>query len=463
MVKSGTLAAVMSLFISAAGARAQTSFGPDVIVGDINEVYRWGNSGEVTGYSLGTVACNIGNTNVLWQQNTPNHPVIAQNLYRLRTVDGASRLEQIGLSWVKHGFLANAGSLCGTCSGQAGQVLGVGCSDPYNGALNGTQTSLGPRSEVNAFTGEFPFPFVLGWGQSGGALLKRMQIPVVDADPALNAGATYFAEVLYVTRDDAAAGNGFNNVSWRRVMPSNLQSGGWNFGTAGTTRQRRAAIEAWPEFDSTAQVVTVNVLNEGRFFIGHDVTDLGNGRWRYEYAVFNLNSHRSARGFRVYFDPIVSLTNVEFDDVDYHSGEPYDGTDWTLALDRGASWKTTCATVNPNANALRWGTMYNFRFDADRPPTTGTARITLFRNGSISDPASVDALVRVPSPAVSPLANCPGDTNGDRRCNNSDLSILLSQFNKPICASEGADLNGDGLVNNADLSLLLNNFNTMCP
>ena len=32
------------------------------------------------------------------------------------------------------------------------------------------------------------------------------------------------------------------------------------------------------------------------------------------------------------------------------------------------TWATTAYAVNSNANALRWGTLYNFRFDADAPP-----------------------------------------------------------------------------------------------
>ena len=33
-----------------------------------------------------------------------------------------------------------------------------------------------------------------------------------------------------------------------------------------------------------------------------------------------------------------------------------------------STWSTQTYDQNENANALRWGTMYNFWFDADAPP-----------------------------------------------------------------------------------------------
>ena len=41
---------------------------------------------------------------------------------------------------------------------------------------------------------------------------------------------------------------------------------------------------------------------------------------------------------------------------------------------------------NPNANAIRWGTLYNFRFDADQPPQEANAMVAYFKTGS---PATV--------------------------------------------------------------------------
>ena len=40
-----------------------------------------------------------------------------------------------------------------------GNALGVGCSDPYCCGLNGDPNGLGPKYQVNAFTGDFDWPF----------------------------------------------------------------------------------------------------------------------------------------------------------------------------------------------------------------------------------------------------------------------------------------------------------------
>lgn len=55
--------------------------------------------------------------------------------------------------------------------------------------------------------------------------------------------------------------------------------------------------------------------------------------------------------------------------------------------------------------------------------------------------------------AVNP--NLQGDLNGDNKVTISDLSILLSNFNK---TGDTADLNGDGKTTIADLSILLSNW-----
>src|SRR5262249_4497232 len=192
--------------------------GPDVIVGELPEASSYGSGGGIFAFSIGTTSCNVGNQNLSWVSTTNQHPVIAQNLYRLKD----DRFEQIGMSWVKHGFLALTQDICSCgCNGQGGAVLGVGCSDPYSSPLNGHQGStgtggLGPRFQVNAHTGYFDFPY-FAQGLSGNAIYKRLQVHDSDLDPAQSGGGLYFVEGQYVTPDDAAAGNQNNNASHRRV------------------------------------------------------------------------------------------------------------------------------------------------------------------------------------------------------------------------------------------------------
>jgi hypothetical protein len=46
------------------------------------------------------------------------------------------------------------------------------------------------------------------------------------------------------------------------------------------------------------------------------------------------------------------------------------------------TWGSETFAQNPNANAIRWGTMYNVRFDSDRPPQTTNATIGFFKTGA---------------------------------------------------------------------------------
>lgn len=441
-------------------AVARTSVGPDVIVGDITEVLRWGTVSGVTGYSVGTFACNIGSDLIKWEQNTNQHPVIGGAIYRLKTVNGSGRFEQLGYSWLKHGFLANAGTLCGTCNGQGGQALGPGCADPYSAGLNGQQTGLGPRSEVNPFTGAFPFPYTLGWNQIGNATYKRIPVNNSDVDPTLNAGATYYAEAMYVTPDDSAWGNNKNNASWRRVVVQTPSAGVFNLGVAGNTRQQRTALQAWAEADTQVQIVTIEVPGDGLLMAAGRVTDLGGGIWHYEYAVQNVNCHRAVRSFSVPVGTSATISNIEFRGCPCHSGEPYSNAPWGTTFVGGVTWSCESAGVNANANALRWGASFNFRFDANKPPKSGSVDLGLFLAGS---PASMSAALPVPDAPNSPPAPCAGDINADGAVTGADLSVILGNFGQARPVGTSGDLNGDGQVNGQDLSVLLSTFGNVCP
>jgi hypothetical protein len=127
------------------------------------------------------------------------------------------------------------------------------------------------------------------------------------------------------------------------------------------------------------------------------VHDNGDGTWRYEYALHNFNSHRSAQQLSIELPTATLVTNPGMHDIDHHSGEPYDTASWDSAVDVDAvTWGTALYTSNPNANALRWGTLFNFWFDADEPPGTGNATITLFRPGGVEEPNELVVRTIVP-------------------------------------------------------------------
>jgi hypothetical protein len=137
-----------------------TSPGPDVVVGHLIDTFNMNASGGIDATALGTYSCNIGTSELNWISSNNNHPVIGQNLYRYKVVAGSGRMEQVGMSWLKHGFTALQDTLCcPTCSPSGtGSRLGVGCADPYDAGLNASQSNLGPHWQVNAHTGVFTYP-----------------------------------------------------------------------------------------------------------------------------------------------------------------------------------------------------------------------------------------------------------------------------------------------------------------
>lgn len=353
--------------------------GPDVVYNNIGGIQNYGSIGGIRGYALGSHTCNVGDQGLEWTNN--GTPGLAMNAYRLYK----GRFEQIGMSWVKHACCVSNSACDMTCSSE-GIGLRPGCRDVYGAGWNGGQSRLGARSDINPFTGVVP----AATGGTGNAIYKRLQI----AEAALQQsglGARYFVEGVYVSTDDAAAGNGLNNASYKDV---NVDSG-FNLNEIGAMHETVPAIYAWQESDATVEIVNADVPGEGRFVVAAHVGDNGNGTWRYTYAVYNLNSHRSTNSLVVPIANGTTVTRPGFHDVDYHSGEPYDNADWVFAAGAAsATWSSTeTFAQNPNANALRWGTLYTFWFDANMSPGDGDITLQLFRPGK---PDSVTATVRVP-------------------------------------------------------------------
>ncbi len=387
------LAIALCLF-SAAPVFAQ-GIGPDIIVGNLFDTNSYGTDGSgIWAYSIGTDACNIGDEEASWIQYNPEHPVIAQNVYRLEN----GRIEQIGQSWLKHSFQALQGGLCSACTPAAdGTALGVGCSDPYGAGYNGSQSNLGPRSQVNASTGVFPYP----WSAPPYAPIigRRVQILGSDLDPSLHVGALYFAEGHYVSHDDSMAGNASNNASYRPATVADDAE--YTLSLTGDTVRELPAIYAWSESDPEVSIEIVDIPGDGRVHVGYRVTDNGDGTWHYEYALNNHNSHMSVQALWLPMDVAVTTTAEGFHDVDSHSGEPYSVEDWSfMRTATGASWQCETFDTNNDANALRWGTLYNCWFDSDSPPQLTAGRLSTFRPGS---PTEIYFPCLAPTPVTSPL------------------------------------------------------------
>jgi hypothetical protein len=415
--------------------------GGDVVYQNISDVGNHGVVGAYMAFSLGTSTCNIGNQNINWLDD--GTPGVGFNAYKLNN----GRLTQIGMGWVKTACCAAAGNGCGlSCNGQGGNVLGAGCLDSYSSGWNSIQSNLMSRSQINAFAGTFgSIP-----AGSGDAVWRRCQVATADMVPT---SALYFLEGLYVGTQDSTFNNRNNNASYRRATVS-----GSSFVLQGTTVQYLPAILAWRANGSGVGIVDsrvvdgiVDVPSEGRFHTAYKVTDNTDGTWTYDYAIYNLSSDRSGGSFQVPIPSGVTVTNVGFNDVRYHSGDPFDNTDWTATVGGSSvTWASPQSFAqNPNSNALRWGTMYNFWFTANRPPADGSVTLGLFKPHT---PQSVAFNASVPS---SPPH--PGDLDGDGDVDLADLAIMLSDFGCSVAPCVG-DIDGDGDTDLDDLSTQLSNF-----
>ncbi len=436
---------------------------PDVIVGSLPGITRYGVVNGIAAYAVGTTSCNIGNDFLLWEGDNNNHPTIGQNMYRVEQLDnGCSRIEHIGMSWLKHGFCALQGTLCGSCSNPAGggcpPILGWNCSDPYSSGLNGSQSGLGPKSEVNASLGYFPYPY--GSPSYPATIGRRLNVFQSDMDAANypTSSTNYFVEGQYIHPQDAAACKSFNNASYREVTRSGSLNNGYDLNLINSTRQMQPAIFAWQEIDPGVDIQTLQLsdcensgLNQ-TYHVGVKVCDIGNGMWHYEYAVYNLDCDVAFQSFEVPING--TYENAEQAFAVYHSNEIYQNEAWDVGINAAngtLKWNCDTYAQNPEANALRWNTMHTFSFDTSDPPIQGQAALNLFKPVQGGGLVMLDMLV----PNADFVDNsCTGDLNEDDVVDGQDLAVVLAYWGDRV---EG-DLDGDGQTSGSDLAIVLSNW-----
>jgi hypothetical protein len=400
--------------------------GPDIVTGDMSDLAQFGSNAGQVGLGVGTTSCNNGDVPVnFYQLPDPDHSVISQNFYRMSGgPNNNDRLEQIGQSWVKHTFGADQFDDCGFgCTPfPTFASLGVGCSDSYASSQNASQTdhlgSLGSRAWVNPFTGAFsvnPRPENHA-GHTHTGTSHRILVNMNDLNTTMNPGATYYAEVQYDSPHEYAwcqshAGqcNMYNNASCRRYNVSGTTS--FTFSPVGYTAVSTPATDVW------SGATTVRIEPEpgvdGRAFVVYKVTTPSAGVWHYEYAIHNQNLDRSIQSFSVPLGTGITVSNIDFHAPPNHPGFPNDGTAGNAGFSNAAwtpnqtasevSWSSETLVQNANANAIRFATMYNFRFDSNRPPRTTNATVGFFKTGApitveIQGPAPDGLATPTPTP-----------------------------------------------------------------
>jgi len=395
--------------------------GPDVIMGNLPTLIQAGSNGTQVGLMMGTDICNNGDVPVNWfRLPETDHPVIPQNLYRMSGgANNNDRFEQIGQSWAMHQFFPLQNNACGFgCTASPDSThLGVGCSTADTAGLNGSQQAVGSRAWINPFTGIFPSTANTHTGHTHDGTTHRILVKANDLNPAMNPGATYYGEAQLVSAHEYAwcqshpgQCNMFNNVSYRQFNVVGTTS--FNFTPVGATVQMTPAIFAWP--GAIIQTIEPAPGVDGRAFIAYKVTGPVAGLYHYEYAIYNQNLDRGIQSFRVpmLLVPGASETigpqNIAFHAPPQHPGFPADGTlgdagfssaEWPSSLSgTSLTWSSETFDQNPNANAIRWGTLYNFRLDSTAAPQPANATIGFFKTG-----VPLDVAILGPGPTGGPF------------------------------------------------------------
>jgi hypothetical protein len=333
------------------------------------------------------------------------HPFLIWNLYR---INANGSIEQIGRSGVKHAFLTiNAGCL-DSCNDP--HALGRGCGDTYGTGNNDSPSDMGPRSEIVPAKGI--------WGRCGSIWdpqcdgsehsngntqwSQRLQTHESQVDPAVNVGATYMMDSWYLARQDINIYNSMATVTGTPHYSGNQ----WSF--SGQSNYRLgAAIDRWvdPANLPPNSMNTELAAAEGHAKLAVKVTDQGDGTWRYDYAVMNLDFARAVtegQGAGHGPDPRV-VSNMGFDSLSIPAGGTIgattfsngtvDGTNaWTASSSSG-----TVTWTAPQGGTLDWGTLYSYSLISSSGPVAGNATLHVALDGT---PASYDVATLVPAPSA---------------------------------------------------------------
>ena len=453
--------------------------GPDVIGGDLSSLQQFGSSGTQVGLAMGTNTCNSGDQelNFFAMPNT-DHPVLAQNLYRMSGgTANNERFEQIGQSWGAHAFFALQSNGCsfGCTPASDGTHLGVGCSTADTASINSGPLNLGSRAWLNPFTGLFPSTANDHAGHTHTGTSHRILVNGSDLDTTMNPGATYYAEAQYVTPHEYAwcqanpgQCNMYNNASYRQFSVAGTTT--FTFSPIGSTMRMTPAINAWP--GATIRTIEPAPGVDGRAFLAYKVTGPVAGLYHYEYAIYNQSLDRAIQSFSVPRLLIPDINgaelggeqNVEFHAPPQHPGFPADGTqgnagfssaEWTFNPSATSlTWSSETLAQNPNANAIRWGTLYNFRFDSSTPPVASNATIGFFKTG---EPITV--AIEGPAPIGGPLRTISGTVV---YCSSPSLNPVPG-VTLTLTGSASASTLSDGSGNYAFRSVISGGSYTVTP
>ena len=178
------------------------------------------------------------------------------------------------------------------------------------------------------------------------------------------------------------------------------------------------SLPSWAWTGATVNQIEPDPGNDGIWFMGYKVTNPVAGVWHYEYAlVITRTSIERFNRLVCLWDLVSTSVTSDFTRrLSILAGQTTArltarGTaarrGLLLRLPIRITWNSETFAQNQNANAIRWGTLYNFRFDADQPPQAGKCDGRLLQDRIAHDGCD-------PGTCWWWHANSDSDTNGDR-------------------------------------------------
>ena len=310
--------------------------------------------------------------------NNDQHPFLIWDMYRINADGG---IEQIGRSGVKHAFIiANQGCL----ETQMSHSLGRGCSDTYSTGNNDSNAYLSFRSEIVPATnqwgrcGSLFDPGCTGNNTNGSPTSdgydRRLVVNESQISSTQNPGATFLFDSWYLARQDI---NIYNSMASVTGTPT-YTNGNWVF--QGQANYKLGSVtDRWiSSLPASTQGASSELTSgEGHAKTAVRVTDLGNGQWRYHYAIHNLDfaravtqgvepnlrvlSNKGFNSFSVSLPAGVNVISSNFSDGDLDASNQ-----WSFS-----SANNTLTWAAPTGGSLDWGTLFLFTVVADAAPTQG--------------------------------------------------------------------------------------------
>jgi hypothetical protein len=230
---------------------------------------------------------------------------------------------------------------------------------------------------------------------------QRLKTHESQVDPTANVGATYIMDSWYIARQDI---NIYNSMATVTGTP-HYQSSMWSF-SGQSNFKLGAAIDRWvdPANPPPNAMNTELAVNEGHAKVAVKVTDLGDGTWRYDYAVMNFDFARAVtagQGSGHGPDPRV-VSNMGFDSLSVPAGGTIGATTFSNGtVDGSNAWTDSNANGSviwtaPTGATLDWGTMYSYSIVSSSAPVAGNATLHVAESGT---PASYDVATLVPAPS----------------------------------------------------------------